>query len=254
MTATQFIYHAMLACGGKVPAPQGRVIEYEQIEPGPLKGDCWLCGAKGITGYPRKKSIKPTFTDANLSKAPWSEVVCDACTWAISRCELRNYSIIATGRSMVHATRQELRDALQNPPEPPFFIVVAESGQKWLHYKAQVNYSRSVLRVQFEDLSVRVEPCNFASIVEIVERMLAVFSKSEVATGDYQVHRIQQFGLELFETLEGAIRSLRGSPLFKLALHLATIPERPKTAKKTKIERRKPKCITASKPAQRTLL
>lgn len=253
MTPTLFVYNAMLASGGRVPAPRGKVIEYEPIERGPLEGDCWLCGAKNVTGYPRSKVIKPTFTDSNLARSPWSEVVCDACTWALSYRSLRSYSILATSAELIHPTRQELRDVLIDPPAPPFLIAVSQTGQKWLHLKSQVNYSRDAFKVRFEDLTVRVEPGNFASVLEFMERMLAVFSKSEIATGEYAVHRIQQFGLEQFDLFEGVLRPLRGSAVFALALHVATIPEREKTPKKS-AERRKPKCTTASRQGRKTLL
>jgi CRISPR type IV-associated protein Csf1 len=252
ISPTRFLYDAMLAVGGAVKAPQGKTVAYEPIEPGPLKGDCWLCGRRNVMGYPRDKIIKPTFTDADLAKAPWSDVVCDACAWALSRRELRNYSIIATENTLLHPSKAELRDALLKPPEPPFLITVAESGQKWLHFKASISYTQKIFTVQFDDLQVRVEPQPFASILEAVERMLAVFSKAEIASGDYQVHRIQEFGMELFESSEEVLRPIRASAVFRLALHVAAIPKREK--RKKEAGRRKRPCTTDSTQRQKTLV
>lgn len=225
LTPTQFLYRAAMQ-SRETQTPSGKTVTYCPIEHGPLSGSCFLCGAENVTGYPVEQVIKATFTDANLAKAPWSNMVCDACTWAISYRELRNYSIVATEDVLLHPSRQELRDILISPPTPPFLICVAESGQKWLHYKSAIAYSRELFPVRFEDLMVYVRPTQFASLIEIVENILQVFTKSEVMTGNYQVQKIQKYGLSEFERAEESLMRVRKSALFRLALYLASVPER----------------------------
>lgn len=226
LTPTAFLYEAVLAGGGRVPAPRGKVIEYHPIEPGPLKGQCWLCGRQDVSGYPKKKVISDMFSDSWMARAPWSDTVCDACTWALSYKTFRLYSILATPQGAIHPGRQEARDFLISPPEAPFLIVVAESGQKWLHYKSQVALTKNAIPVQLEDMRLLVHPSEFAKMVGIFEEMLTVFSKTEIGTGGYQINRIREYGIGKFESDEDAIRPHRGSSLFRLALKLSAIPER----------------------------
>lgn len=239
MQPTKFLYEAAM----KTPhiiSPAGKDVAYEPIEPGPLEGECYLCGCHS-TGYPRDKVIKDTFTDSNLAKAPWSDVVCDCCTWALSKRDLRNYSILSTEHGLTHPSRAELREILIHPPEPPFLICVAESGQKWLHFKSQINYSNDVFYVQFEDLGIWVKPKEIEELLYPIEELLKGFSKSEISTGRYYASRIWQFGAGNFDRYERMIDKRRQSSMFRLALFVAQKKE-------------EEKCITDSTQTTKTLL
>ncbi len=245
MTPTSLLYEAAMKTL-TVVTPTGKKVTYKPVKPGPLEGQCYLCGAEGITGHPRKKVIKPTFTDCNLAKAPWSEVVCDACTWALSRRELRNYSLLATAEGLQHPSRQDIRNTLLTPPEPPFIVCIAESGQKWLHYKTLVNHRREVISIRFEDFQINATPGELGRLLDPIERLLTVFTKAEIGSGQYSIPRIREFGIQDFEYAETLIQADRKSPLFRMALHVANIERKPKEAKK--------ECTTVSTRKTKTLL
>lgn len=59
MTPTMFLYEAAMKTR-MVTSPVGKEVIYGPIEPGPLEGQCYLCGGYS-TGYPRNKVIKDTF-------------------------------------------------------------------------------------------------------------------------------------------------------------------------------------------------
>lgn len=209
-------------------APSGKVISYEEAELGDLEGSCYLCGCKTKHGHPQKKVIKPTFTDQPYANVPSSGVVCEHCTWALSYRSLRNYSIIASPSGLQHPSREEIKELLLSPPEPPFTFTVAESGQKWLHFKTKPNLQRELFNVRFEDIDVIVRPNQIKMLLEPIEELYSTFTKEEIGTGDYKSHKIQEFGLNDWAILEKDIENSRGSSLFNLALFVAQKTEREK--------------------------
>lgn len=231
-----------------VATPSGGVAHYDPAPLGEMVGTCWLCGCPTRHGHPRKRVIKPTFTDGNQARAPWSDVVCEHCAWALSYKSLRNYSILATRNCLSHPSRVEVREVLLNPPAPPFVLCVAASGQRWLHFKGVIAQRRERFGVRFEDVPVWVAPERFRALLEPIEELYAVFTKAEIESGDYQVHRILQFGMERWEKLVGRIAPERKSGLFSLALFVA---QREEQANGKEDEGG---CTTGSTPATKTLL
>jgi len=217
---TRFIYEAAIEAMD-VKTPSGKTAFYGLAEEGSLAGDCWLCGCRTNKGHPKKKIIKPTFTDHDLANLPWSEVVCEHCAWALSYRELRNYSILATGERLYHPSRAEIKETLLKPPEPPFLLAVAESGQRWLHFKAKVNLSNKRFLVRLDNFDVIVNPEQFKTLLEPIEELYQTFTKAEIESGNYQSHRIREFGMERWERIESIIEPARKSSLFQLAIFVA---------------------------------
>lgn len=183
---------------------------------------CWLCGGKTEgRGLPVKKAILPTFTDRDKARGRKSQSVCRGCAFCLSHLSLRNYSILATEQGMRHPTRPEIRELLLEPPEPPFVICIAVSGQKWLHFRAQVAYSRDGYPVQVEETSVCVERPILRQWLDAVELLYTVFSKEEIRTGRYSQNRIKEFGLLRFQAAEAMVAPSRGTRLFDLAVFVA---------------------------------
>jgi CRISPR type IV-associated protein Csf1 len=202
----------------------GKEVEYTFPEiPECADEKCWLCGADTYGyGTPVRKTIKPTFTDVPFSREPRSRSICRACTWALSYRELRNYSILATTDGLYHPSREELRNIVLDPPKPPFVLCIAASGQKWLHFKAKVNYSRNKFIVQFEDIGVPVSPAVFAETIEPVEILYNNgFIKDEILNWDFPAHKILEFGLERFQEIEARLQRYRKSRVLELAVFVA---------------------------------
>ena len=221
----RFIYDAAMKMP-EVETPGGKTVVYQPAEKGKLSGRCWLCGCETEAGHPKKKIIKPTFTDHDLAAIPWAEAVCEHCAWALSYRELRNYSILATGDGLYHPSRPQIRETILSPPEPPFLLAVAESGQRWLHFKAKVNLSNKRFSVRMDNFEVIVSPEQFENILNPVEELYQTFTKAEIESGNYQSHRIREFGLERWEQLEKVVGPTRKSSLFQLVLFVAQREEK----------------------------
>ncbi|MEW5952615.1 MAG: hypothetical protein AB1815_02495 [Bacillota bacterium] len=189
---------------------------------------CWLCGGTtGGRGLPVKKVIRDTFTDRDKARWPASRSVCPGCVFCLSFMSLRNYSILATPDELQHPGRAEIRDILLDPPEPPFVLCIAVSGQKWLHFRSKVAYSRDGYPVQLEETLVCVERPILRDWLEVVERLYTVFTKAEILTGQYGQNRIRQFGLAEFQELEARISRHRGTRLFDLAVFVSQKQDAP---------------------------
>lgn len=230
MTATGLIYKAALKTK-EIALANGRKIIYTDIEAEPVNDfSCWLCGtmmdtAKGMNfgsaqrfGVPLRKAIKPTFTDANLAAAPHSKSICKACAFCLSYKELRNYSILVTFDSLRHPARGEWRQILLEPPQPPFVACIALSGQRWLHIRAKVAFSREYYPVQVEDTLFYVDRPLLADLSQLVDEMYVTFTKEEIKTGEYQPHRVQAFGIQRFSEIEEELAPYRGTRIFNLAV------------------------------------
>ncbi|MBW2672560.1 MAG: hypothetical protein JRD89_03975 [Deltaproteobacteria bacterium] len=233
LTPTQFIRQAALKTP-HVPVAMGKVVEYTDVPLADVPDTrCWLCGGlTGGRGQPVKKTIKDTFTDRDKARWPGSKSVCPGCAFCLSFMSLRNYSILATEAGLRHPSRPEIRNFLLEPPEPPFVFCIAISGQRWLHFRAQVAYDRDGFPVQFEDTMVCVWRKPLTDWLSVIEQLYAVFSKEEIRTGRYNQNRIKQFGLAEFQAMEEKIAPHRGTRLFDLAIFVAQKLEEKKKEEK----------------------
>lgn len=268
LTPTQFIREAALKTGTVVtPTPwkekpaekKIRKSEANQVRAGDYVGvvmadpeiedvpdwQCWLCGGRTDgRGLPVKKAILPTFTDRDKARGSRSHSVCQGCAFCLSYLTLRNYSILATEQRLRHPTRAEIRELLLDPPEPPFVLCIAVSGQKHLHFRSQVAYSKDGYPVQMEETRVCVERPVLREWLKKIELLYTVFSKDEIRTGKYSQNRIKEFGLLRFQAVEAIIAPHRGTRLFDLAVFVAQKIEAPAPEP----EEREESCITTSTP------
>jgi len=230
LTPTQLIRTAALTTG-EVKRTDGKVITYKDIEIVPVQDElCWLCGGEtNGQGVPVKKAIKPTFTNIPIASELKSKTLCAGCVFCLSFVSLRHYSIVATEKNLQHPSHAELRDILLDPPKFPFVICAAVSGQKWLHIKSQIAYTRNYFPVQMEEVTVYVDPVELENLLAPIEELyVAGFRKmsgrnfeGEIETGRYDSHKILAFGIEKWQELENKIKEKRGQRVFNLALFIA---------------------------------
>lgn len=225
--------------------------------PIPKRGDqfgsdpqCWLCG--GLTngvGWPQrgKPAFDPvSFTNVNAAAAPTSQTVCHACVYlgtnegwrefvtrtegeppASTRLGWRNYShvfspVLPNGHRRLG--RSDLRDVLLAPPDPPFVLCIALSGQKHLIFRSSIGYNGIWFPVQVEEETVHVRQFAFAACLSIVETLLdAGFTRDEILTGQYQQHRIAKAGIRNWGDLDAEAAVWRNGErsMFRLAIHVA---------------------------------
>lgn len=212
---------------------------------------CYLCGQPAT----KPLKLKDSFTAHSVARTPSSNLICDRCEWSINlRCFYfnpnkqkwgklfsRNWSWVFQGEKLISPTingthtegkdtleivselptRSQIRDWLLNPPEPPFTIAIAESGQKHILFLAQEAYDRNLFPVQFELDSLHLNRQEFAKLLKIYECLMQLeFSKTEIDSGDYRSDRLMK-NLEAWEPLESVIAPYRGSRLLQLISYVA---------------------------------
>ncbi len=151
----------------------------KNYHPGPCR--CYYCGAPCSSDHLTADYVKDTFTNRDIVKFPGSAHVCSGCAESLGQgadelamidgttkhrensrgMQPRMYSWVLTSSSRLAATKahiRHLREAVLNPPEPPFSIILADSGQKQLIFRAPVAMSREEFPVMLEDSEILVRP------------------------------------------------------------------------------------------------
>lgn len=219
---------------------------------------CYLCGKPATLPL----QLKDSFTAHSVCKVPTSDKMCDRCNAAINGAEQRlwywndakgKWSLL-WGRSLSRLyqgdrllaptiegehtekgktfpivsglpTRAQMRNWLLNPPEPPFTIAIAESGQKHILPWAQEGLDRDYFPVQFELDSVWIDRAEFVDLLGHFESLMALeFSKTEILSREYHSDRLMK-ALNQFFPLEEQISFYRGTRLLALVNHVAQKPE-----------------------------
>lgn len=167
-----------------------------------VPGVCAMCGAEVEQSMATKDVLGGNFTDQYLLARPDSGRVCYACTWVCSGKPpdtVRMWTVLARpdttlppshpkapiSSDHVHLTaRNDMRAVVQtlaDPPDGPWLVSVAESGQKHHVPYAQINHSRGRWRVRMDALDVSATPAEFRQVFRHVLRLReAKFSAAEI--------------------------------------------------------------------------
>ncbi|MFM8006270.1 MAG: hypothetical protein ACKO86_15295 [Dolichospermum sp.] len=137
-------------------------------------------------------------------------------------------------------TRVEIREFLLNPPDPPFTIAIAESGQKHIIPWAIEAQSRELFPVQFELDTVYVSD-RFKDLLSTYESLLGLgFSKSEIDTGDYRSDKLMKV-FDQYCDLDEIINKVRNTRLLQLISYVAQTPDTQDVIKnKVEVEQKLP--------------
>ncbi len=188
-------------------------------------GTCFLCGEQMTHGMKLKKVFSNVFTDWNQAKNPAGTHVCPACCFSIlttkERYGLRTFSNVANEEHLWLPNRVEMREFLLRPPDPPFVINLAVSQKKHIAFKGEVNYSRDIFTVMYEEMPVLIVLKKFKKLLTIVEHFLYGFTKTEITTGEYSQKRILDFGIEAWEAFEEQVKPYRGTPFLDVVMFVA---------------------------------
>lgn len=227
--------------------------------------NCYLCGT---APSPNKLSLKNTFTAHCFAKFPDSDCLCDRCQFSIntranywneakgkySLLYARNWSWLYQGSKLISPvfdgehehfpivkkimTRVEMRQHLIDPPNPPFTLAIAESGQKHILFLAQEAQSRELFPVQFELNTVIVRRADLINALQMFEKLLAMgASKTDILSGEYKSQFLMSAIIDpTFDVIEQAISALRGSRYLDLISHVAQRPETEVTKQPVKTE------------------
>lgn len=170
-------------------------------------------------------TVSGTFTNWDLLTDRAASHVCAACNECIKDATLRHINFIATEQGVTFFKRDEIEKYLFNPPAPPFVFCVTESMKKHNSFKARVNSSQKLFYVQKEDEQILFSPGKYRDIFEAMKQLYVVFSKTAIATGEYQMNFITKYGLNNFQRDEGIIKRERGTQQFELLLYAMNMSE-----------------------------
>lgn len=226
------------------PAPKGKRSKY-----GP-DANCWLCGGDTERlGWHIKDVIGAAFTDTSSAASPSSQTVCYSCAallkkeaWgmACSKYGHSPYFPIKDGKkpfmsnwmfashviskeSWVMPSRQEMREHLLNPPNPPFVMSLADMGKIHVLFRCRVSNDADHFFINMDAETILIHRPTFKEILNAVEDGYMDFSKEGILTGNYNQAAIMRSGLKRWREVEDRIKPHRekNNDMLRVAVFVA---------------------------------
>lgn len=162
---------------------------------------CFFCGETCGHTFLTKDYVKDTFTNRDIIQFPDSQYVCSGCVESLGNGSYdemgmidgsvkirknargmspRMYSWVLTEKERLSATKahiKELREIILNPPDPPFAIVLADSGQKQIIFRCPVSHDRDNYPVLLEEDVIIVSIIDLQNILKCATRLSAAVGK-----------------------------------------------------------------------------
>lgn len=164
---------------------------------------CFYCGAYCDGSHDAQTHVKPTFTNRDIVAVPVSQYLCHGCYLSLGDGSAdmpmldgtikafttprgmapRLYSWLLTAFERLAFTKAHIpliRDILTDSaklPEPPFAVVLSDSGQKQLIFRAPVAHERTAFPILLEDGQIVVEPIELARRIAITAPIVAATGK-----------------------------------------------------------------------------
>lgn len=197
---------------------------------------CCFCGANADQIFELPKS----FTAKDLLANPTSRFLCNGCHLCLeergeavypngtkvtfTKAYRRMLSHVITESSVIQATKAHisfLRERCTNPPDPPFAISIAVSGQKHTLFRGVVCHSREIVTVGFEGELVTYRPSQLVARLSLTGKLVAATGKpalSETPSSSFWFRVCERYenGAGLCEEWIGE----KDSPLSRLAAFL----------------------------------
>lgn len=194
---------------------------------------CFFCLAPCDESHSSKNHVKKSFTSRDTVGG--GDYVCDGCVAAMNekatitmasgevreKQKVRCYSwVIADGRAVAatKSHRDWLLRRLLDPPQPPFAIVISDSGQKHLLYRGRVSHSRDPVTVTLEGDPITYSPADLQERLELCKRLAAVLGKPSLSESPKPSSLAKLIEHHGDETLPDRWLSVREQPLTKLAI------------------------------------
>ena len=162
---------------------------------------CYYCGATCDETYHASEFVKETFTNRDVVKYPRSDYVCRGCVESLGQgddsvemldgtikqrenargMQPRMYSWLLTTEKRVAFTKAHISFAREiltaKIPDPPFAVIIADSGQKQLIFRAPVALSKNVFPILLEDEIVEVDPGLLRERLDLAAQIVAATGK-----------------------------------------------------------------------------
>ncbi len=257
MIPTELVWQAL----GRPPQPK----ELKKA----TQDTCCFCGVH--QGDVRKQDVfSGAFTNWDRLMNPSSDAVCLYCFTCLrgehSR-QLRISSWLATPTGLKTFKRGEIAGVLFGEKETPFCIYATTSFKKIGVVKVVVNNNPRRFQVQLEEVSTIFDMDEHRELWETMRLFYSMpvceqekkqpksfFTKAEIQTGAYQMHRIKDFGLLEWREKERIIAKYRGSGIMQLLIYALNQEKlgRAKIEKKEKPSGKKEVSVTDGDAGKRT--
>lgn len=201
---------------------------------------CSVCGKKITQAVRKRDIIKSSFTDYEYLKYK-SDYLCCECSALIGQVTvegkktwLRNFSFTASETELRVLKREEIQEALFNPPEPPFVFCVTYSNKKQVAVKASLQYSREKYKVYTDKGIADIVPAELKKLSGIISKWYSVipekahlkqsptyFTKDEILHGTTDLRRIEQYGVSDYFAENKELERHRRTPTLTLLVFAA---------------------------------
>lgn len=208
-----------------------------------LPGRCAVCGVTAEETVPARATVGcGTFTDQDRLADRSADATCYPCAWALAGrppASLRNWTVacapgaglgklnpksaavVASPRpGLLLTARDDMRAVarlLASPPDGPWCVAVAESGQKHSLPWTPVNHGARGWRVRMDALDVHGTPADFAAVLGHVAALRkAGFPASAIEAVD-PGGRLTAQNLPAWREHAGPLSPWQRSPLLHLA-------------------------------------
>jgi CRISPR type IV-associated protein Csf1 len=198
---------------------------------------CFYCGGACDETHHVKNYVKKTFTNRDIVLKPSSSYVCSGCVCSLNeradiklidgevrvcqKTRLYSWLFDSEGRTaFTKAHTSIIKNVVLNPPDPPFGIVFATSGQKQLLFRSVVSWSKDNYPVKLEEETIIVNISDLKKLLSIAERVIAAIGKPALQKMELN-HAIKFFeyydNLDMFNIWK--LNMLR--PISRLAAYLS---------------------------------
>ena len=209
---------------------------------------CYYCGASCDSTHRSETYVKDSFTNRDIVKFPASPYCCVGCVDSLGMGDdsmlmidgtskvrqnargmaPRMYSWVLSATESIAATKahiRQLRATMLEPPVPPFAIILADSGQKQLVFRAPIAMDRHDYSLLLEDVPILLNVDELRDRVTLATMLCAAMGKPALL-GEIGYNSFFRYE-EYFGTTDGLEQWLRirEQPMSRLAAWLAPSKE-----------------------------
>lgn len=231
LTNTEIIYNALQKTDIKKPK-----LEFEKVE-----GCCMICGKEITEGAKRNKVVSANFTDYDTFSNLEDTHICKECATCVKTRELRTHNILADKDNIYLFKKKDLEKYIFNIEKyvkTDFIIGITRSFKKHNSFRTAVNYNTKSFYIREEDKEYLFDSRKAKELYEQLWEMYLFFTKDEILTGQYNINRIQEIGLDDFSKYEAIFKQYRGTHQFDLIVYMLDSEKRNEITKE-RIEKQK---------------
>lgn len=188
---------------------------------GKHKGLCCICGCETDKGH------KPSFSDnfTGYSFLTHGNCMCPYCYSFFKDQNFRRKSWLATIEKVRFLQRLECREVILNPPSPPFFIYITQTGQRqgWLSAMRFINHNQKRFYISTDWVGHFLADRDEAQKMHMMISELRAkgINKTALRTGEYTMKQVRT-AIEngWHEILLNAKKQVK-NPLWEVMLYVA---------------------------------